>query len=75
MDRSEFSAAIKMLEAALNQLPAEPNLEALLSLARAESERRSQDQESLAAKEASDRLLLQTQGGPAAGGDTARSAG
>ena len=60
LDRSEFSAAIKMLEAALNQLPAEPNLEALLSLARAESERRSQDQESLAAKEASDRLLLQT---------------
>ena len=60
LDRSEFGAAIKMLEAALNQLPAEPNLEALLSLARAESERRSQDQESLAAKEASDRLLLQT---------------
>jgi len=61
LDRSEFSAAIKMLEGALNQLPAEPNLEALLSLARAESERRSQDQESLAAKEASERVLLQTQ--------------
>jgi hypothetical protein len=61
LDRSEFSAAIKMLEGALSQLPAEPNLEALLSLARAESERRSQDQESLAAKEASERLLLQTQ--------------
>jgi len=27
LDRSEFSAAIKMLEGALNQLPAEPNLE------------------------------------------------
>ena len=61
LDRSEFNAAIKLLEGALNQLPAEPNLEALLSLARAESERRSQDQESLAAKEASERVLLQTQ--------------
>ena len=61
LDRSEFSAAIKMLEGALGQLPGEPNLEALLSLARAESERRSQDQESLAAKEASERVLLQTQ--------------
>ncbi len=44
LDRSEFAAAIKMLEAALQQLPAEPNLEALLSLARDESERQSQDQ-------------------------------
>jgi serine/threonine protein kinase len=61
LDRSEYGAAIKMLEAALNKLPAEPNLEALLSLARAESERRSQDQETLAAKEASERALLQTQ--------------
>ena len=73
LDRSEFSAAIKMLEGALGQLPGEPNLEALLSLARAESERRSQDQESLAAKEARSGYAADA-GGPAAGGDPARSA-
>ena len=61
LDRGEFSAAIKMLEAALTKLPAEPNLEALLALARTESERQSQDQESLAAQEASERALMQTQ--------------
>jgi serine/threonine protein kinase len=61
LDRGEFSAAIKMLEAALTKLPTEPNLEALLALARTESERQSQDQESLAAKEASEHALMQTQ--------------
>jgi len=61
LDRGEFSAAIKRLEAALTKLPAEPNLEALLALARTESERQSQDQESLAAQEASERALMQTQ--------------
>ncbi len=61
LDRSEFGAAIKMLEAALTKLPAEPNLEALLALARTESERQSEDQQSLAAKEASERAILQTQ--------------
>ena len=61
LDRSDFGAAIKMLEAALHKLPAEPNLEALLALARTESERQSQDQESQAAKEASERALLQIQ--------------
>ena len=55
------SAAIKMLEAGLTKLPTEPNLEALLALARTESERQSQDQESLAAKEASERALMQAQ--------------
>ena len=61
LDRGEFSAAIKMLEAGLAKLPTEPNLEALLALARTESERQSQDQESLAAKEASERALMQAQ--------------
>ena len=61
LDRGKFSAAIKMLESGLIKLPAEPNLEALLALARTESERQSQDQQSLAAKEASERALLQTQ--------------
>jgi eukaryotic-like serine/threonine-protein kinase len=60
LDRGEFSAAIKMLEAGLAKLPSEPNLEALLALARTESERQSQDQESLAAKEASERALMQS---------------
>ena len=61
LDRGEFNAAIKLLETALAKLPAEPNLEALVALARTESERQSQDQESLAAQEASQRALLQTQ--------------
>jgi serine/threonine protein kinase len=61
LDRSDFSEAIKLLQSALQKLPAEPNLEALLSLARIESERQSQDQESLAAKEASERALIQMQ--------------
>jgi serine/threonine protein kinase len=61
LDRGDFATAIKRLEAALNKLPAEPNLEALLTLARTESERQSQDRESLAAKEASQRALIQTQ--------------
>ena len=54
-------AAIKLLEAALHKHPAEPNLEALLALARTESDRQFQDQESQAAKEASERALLQIQ--------------
>jgi hypothetical protein len=61
LDRGDFATAIKRLEAALNKLPAEPNLEALLTLARTESERQSQDRESLAAKEASERALIQSQ--------------
>jgi hypothetical protein len=61
LDRGDFGAAIKRLETALTKLPAEPNLEALLTLARTESERQSQDRESLAAKEASQRALIQTQ--------------
>jgi Protein kinase domain/PEGA domain len=61
LDRSDFSAAIKILEAALQKLPAEPNLEALLALARTESQRQFEDQESQAAQEASERALLQNQ--------------
>jgi hypothetical protein len=61
LDRSDFDAAIKILEAALQKLPAEPNLEALLALAHTESERQSEDQESLAAQEASERALIQNQ--------------
>src|ERR1700761_281483 len=61
LDRSDFDAAIKMLEAALQKLPAEPNLEALLALARTESERQSEDQQSQAAQEAAERALLQNQ--------------
>ena len=59
LDRAEFAAAIHMLEVALHRFPAEPNLEALLSLARDESERQSQDRESLAAKEAFERARLE----------------
>ena len=61
LDRSEFGAAIKILETALQKLPAEPNLEALLALAKTESERQFQDQESQAAQEATERALLQKQ--------------
>ncbi len=61
LDRSDFTAAIKILETALQKLPAEPNLEALLALAKTESERQFQDQESQAAQEASERALLQNQ--------------
>jgi len=61
LDRGEFSEAIRLLQAALQKHPAEPNLEALLSLARTESERQSQDQVSLAQKEASERALMQIQ--------------
>jgi hypothetical protein len=61
LDRSDFSAAIKILEAGLQKLPAEPNLEALLALARTESQRQSEDQESQAAQEASEHALLQNQ--------------
>ncbi len=61
LDRNDFAAAIKLLEAALHKHPAEPNLEALLALARTESDRQFQDQESQAAKEASERALLQVQ--------------
>jgi eukaryotic-like serine/threonine-protein kinase len=61
LDRGDFSEAIGLLQAALQKHPAEPNLEALLSLARTESERQSQDQVSLAAKEASERALMQIQ--------------
>jgi hypothetical protein len=61
LDRSDFGAAIKILETALQKLPAEPNLEALLALAKTESERQFQDQESQAAQEASERALLQNQ--------------
>jgi eukaryotic-like serine/threonine-protein kinase len=61
LDRSDFDAAIRMLQAALQKLPAEPNLEALLALARTESERQSEDQQSQAAQEAAERALLQNQ--------------
>jgi hypothetical protein len=61
LDRSDFTAAFKLLETALQKLPAEPNLEALLALAKTESERQSEDRESQAAQEASERALLQNQ--------------
>jgi hypothetical protein len=61
LDRSDFSTAIKLLETALQKLPAEPNLEALLALAKTESERQSEDRESQAAQEASERALIQNQ--------------
>ncbi len=61
LDRSEFTSAIKLLETALQKLPAEPNLEALLALAKIESQRQSEDQESQAAQEASERALFQNQ--------------
>jgi hypothetical protein len=61
LDRADFDAAIKILEAALQKLPAEPNLEALLALARTESEQQSEDQQSQAAQEAAERALLQNQ--------------
>jgi eukaryotic-like serine/threonine-protein kinase len=61
LDRADFSAAIRILEAALQKLPAEPNLEALLALARTESEQQSEDQQSLAAQEAAERAMLQNQ--------------
>ena len=61
LDRGEFAAAIKILETALQKLPAEPNLEALLALSKTESERQFQDQESQAAQEAAERALLQRQ--------------
>ena len=61
LDGSDFAAAIKILETALQKLPAEPNLEALLALARTESERQSEDQQSQAAQEAAERALLQNQ--------------
>ena len=58
LDRSEFDSAIKLLETALQKLPAEPNLEALLALAKTESQRQSESQ---AAQEAAERALLQNQ--------------
>jgi Protein kinase domain len=61
LDRADFSAAIRLLEAALQKLPAEPNLDALLTLARTESEQQSEDQQSQAAQEAAERALLQNQ--------------
>jgi hypothetical protein len=61
LDHSDFAAAIKLLESALQKLPAEPNLEALLALARTESEQQSVDQQSQAAQEAAERALLQNQ--------------
>jgi hypothetical protein len=61
LDRSDFTAAFKLLETALQKLPAEPNLEALLALAKTESERQSEDRESQAAQEASERALIQNQ--------------
>jgi serine/threonine protein kinase len=61
LDRADFSAAIRILEAALQKLPAEPNLEALLALARTESEQQSVDRQSEAAREAAERALLQKQ--------------
>jgi hypothetical protein len=61
LDRNDFSSAIRILETALQKLPAEPNLEALLALAKTESERQFQDQESQAAQEAAERALLQNQ--------------
>ncbi|MGC2402057.1 MAG: protein kinase [Acidobacteriaceae bacterium] len=61
LDRADFSAAIRILEAALQKLPAEPNLEALLALARTESEQQSADRQSQAMQEAAERALLQNQ--------------
>ena len=61
LDNSDFAAAIKILETALQKLPAEPNLEALLVLARTESERQSEDRQTQAAQEAAERALLQSQ--------------
>jgi eukaryotic-like serine/threonine-protein kinase len=61
LDRADFSAAIRILEAALQKLPAEPNLEALLALARTESEQQSVDRQSQAMQEAAERALLQKQ--------------
>ena len=61
LDRADFSAAIRILEAALQKLPAEPNLEALLALARTESEQQSVDRQSQAVQEAAERALLQKQ--------------
>jgi hypothetical protein len=61
LDRADFPAAIRILEAALQKLPAEPNLEALLALARTESEQQSVDRQSQAAQEAAERALLQSQ--------------
>lgn len=61
LDRADFSAAIRTLEVALQKHPAEPNLEALLALARTESERQSVDRQSQAVQEAAERALLQNQ--------------
>jgi hypothetical protein len=61
LDRADFTAAIRILEAALQKLPAEPNLEALLVLARTESEQQSVDRQSQAVQEAAERALLQNQ--------------
>ncbi|MDX6463547.1 MAG: eukaryotic-like serine/threonine-protein kinase, partial [Acidobacteriaceae bacterium] len=61
LDRADFSAAIRILEAALQKLPAEPNLEALLAVARTESEQQSVDRQSQAVQEAAERALLQNQ--------------
>jgi eukaryotic-like serine/threonine-protein kinase len=61
LDRTDFTAAIRILETALQKLPAEPNLEALLALARTESEQQSVDRQSQAAQEAAERALLQNQ--------------
>ena len=61
LDRGDFSAAIGLLEAALQKLPAESNLEALLALARTESEQQFVDRQSQAAQEARERALLQNQ--------------
>ncbi len=61
LDRADFNAAIRILEAALQKLPAEPNLEALLALARTESEQQSVDRQSQVMQEAAERALLQNQ--------------
>jgi serine/threonine protein kinase len=61
LDSYDFGDAIKLLQAALQKLPAEPNLEALLQLARTEADRQSDDRRSRAAREASERTLLQVQ--------------
>ncbi len=61
LDRADFGSAIRLLEAALQKLPAEPNLEALLALARTESEQQSVDRQSQAVQEAAERALLQNQ--------------
>ena len=61
LDHQDFAAAIALLEAALQKLPAEPNLEALLALARTESEQQSVDRQSQARQEAAERTLLQNQ--------------